>query len=49
MMHKSPTNEEYETILETKTTPSMPMNHDRYVDFQSQSGSYQRIDYPNLF
>jgi len=48
MEHKSPTKTEYEALIKAKATPSMPVDHDRYIDFQG-SGGYTKIEYPNLF
>jgi hypothetical protein len=49
MEHKSPTQDEYKALTEAKSTPSMPTDRDRYIDFQNQAGTYQKIVYPNLF
>ena len=51
MKHTSPTEKEYAALSssQTKASPSMPIDHDRYIDFQNQAGKYEKIVYPNLF
>lgn len=49
MMHKSPTDEEYGKELTSLTTPSLPSDRDRYVDFLNKQDAYTKITYPNLF
>lgn len=47
--HKSPTDEEYGMELKAMVTPSLPSDGDRYVDYLSATGAYQKIVYPNFF
>lgn len=47
--HKSPTSDEIRTEIQTMTTPALPVDRDRYIDFINTSGSYEKIDYPQLF
>ena len=47
--HISPTSEEYAAQLTNMVSPSLPIDKKRYVDFVSADGSYQKLDYPNLF
>ena len=47
--HVSPTADEYAAQLNNQVSPSLPIDKDRYVDFISADGSYQKINYPNLF
>lgn len=49
MEHKSPTDEEYGEELKNMTTPSLPSDHDRYVDYLDKNMAYQKIVYPNFF
>jgi len=47
--HISPTADEYAAQLTNQVSPSLPIDTKRYIDFISADGTYQRIDYPNLF
>ncbi|MDD2566021.1 MAG: VCBS repeat-containing protein [Candidatus Gracilibacteria bacterium] len=47
--HKSPTDEEYGAQLKNMTTPSLPVDRNRYVDFVSAKGNQKNFEYPNLF
>ncbi len=47
--HKSPTDEEYGAALRAKTTPSLAVDRDRYIDFISAKGTLSRIAYPNFY
>ncbi len=47
--HISPTADEYAAQLTNQVSPSLPIDKQRYIDFIAADGSYQRIDYPNLF
>lgn len=47
--HKSPTDEEYGIQLQDMTSPSLPSDRDRYVDYLDKSLQYQKVVYPNLF
>jgi len=49
IQHTSPTDDEFEAQKSNITTPSMPIDSNRYVDFISAKGDYQKIEYPNLF
>ena len=49
MAHTSPTSDDYSAIAQAKTTPSIPADRDRYVDYQNKNGQYTKIMYPNLF
>lgn len=49
MTHKSPTDEEYGKELTSLTTPSLPSDRDRYVDFLDKHDQYAKIIYPNFF
>ena len=47
--HKSPTDEEYGLQLKDMTTPSLPADRDRYVDYFNKTLTTSKIVYPNLF
>ncbi len=47
--HKEPTNDTVKAQLESKVARDLPVDNPRYVDFQNQSGQYQRVNYINLF
>lgn len=49
MEHKSPTDEEYGEQLKEMATPSLPSDHDRYVDYMDKNMAHQKIVYPNFF
>lgn len=49
LAHKSPTDEEYKAQLKALTTPSLPSDRDRYVDFLDANLAYKKIVYPNFF
>ena len=47
--HVSPTPSEFAAQLSNMVSPSLPIDKKRYIDFVAADGSYQTIDYPNLF
>ncbi len=47
--HKSPTVDELKIEIESGITPSLPIDRDRYIDFQWKGGNYKKINYPYLF
>jgi len=47
--HKSPTSDELSKEIETMTTPSLPIDKVRYIDFISAKWTYAKLKYPNLF
>jgi hypothetical protein len=47
--HKSPTQEELITQIKNQKTPNLPIDTDRYVDFVTTNGAYEKITYPFLF
>ncbi len=47
--HKSPESENITTQLDAKVTQSNPVDKNRYIDFIWANGSYQKIEYPQLF
>lgn len=55
IVHTSPTDEEFTLISRNLSTPSLPVDKNRYVDFIGARGwaapdyGYQRIDFPQLF
>jgi len=55
IVHTSPTDEEFTLISRNLSTPSLPVDKNRYVDFigarwgAAPSYGYQRIDFPQLF
>ncbi len=55
ILHTSPTDEEFGAQINSRFTPSLPIDSDRYIDFIWAAGwpapeyGYQRIDFPQLF
>jgi len=55
ILHTSPTDEEFGAQINSRFTPSLPIDSDRYIDFIGAAGwedpdyGYQRIDFPQLF
>ncbi|MDA7494827.1 hypothetical protein N8455_00635, partial [Candidatus Gracilibacteria bacterium] len=49
LKHVSPTAEELHTQIVSGITPSLPIDRDRYIDYQDKSGNYAKINYPYLF
>ncbi len=49
VFHKSPTDEEMNAAKKNATTPSLPIDHDRYVSFYIAPANSHVIYYPNLF
>ena len=49
VFHKSPTDEEIEAAEKNGATPSLPIDHDRYVSFHTAPNHDKTIYYPNLF
>ncbi len=49
MKHVSPTIEELNTAWDSRTTPNLAIDKDRYIDFMSAAWNLQQIYYPNLF
>ncbi len=49
ILHKSPTPIELKSQTKSITTPSLPIDKDRYIDFILANWSYQKIDYPYLY
>jgi hypothetical protein len=49
VFHKSPTNEEITAAQKASATPSIPIDHDRYITFSHTVGGEWKIQYPNLF
>ncbi|MCH8518895.1 VCBS repeat-containing protein, partial [Candidatus Gracilibacteria bacterium] len=55
IVHTSPNDEEFALISRNLSTPSLPVDKNRYVDFIGARGGpapnygYQRIDFPQLF
>lgn len=55
IVHTSPTDEEFALISQNLSTPSLPVDKNRYIDFIGARGwnapdyGYQRIDFPQLF
>jgi len=47
--HKSPTHEEFGAQVIALTSPDLPVDTDRYIDFISAIWEYAKIDYPHLF
>ncbi|EKE27248.1 MAG: hypothetical protein ACD_3C00233G0001 [uncultured bacterium (gcode 4)] len=47
--HKSPNNDEYWSQLKNMSTPSLPVDRNRYVDFTSAKWNQKKFEYPNLF
>lgn len=47
--HKSPTDEEFWAQLVNMTTPSLPSDKNRYVDFMSAKWNEIKFEYPNLY
>lgn len=47
--HKSPTNQEFGSQIQALTSPALPIDKDRYIDFIAANGSYKKINYPYLF
>ena len=48
MEHKSPTDEELNGIVDALSTPSIPIDKKRYLDWLSIWGEYLKIEYPSL-
>ncbi|PID86452.1 hypothetical protein CSB08_00530 [Candidatus Gracilibacteria bacterium] len=49
IFHKSPNADELSSQINAMTSPTLPIDKDRYVDFIGAKGNYARIDYPQLF
>lgn len=49
VFHKSPTNEEITAAQKASATPSIPIDHDRYLTFAYAVGGEWTMQYPNLF
>ncbi len=49
IVHKSPTAEELWTQINSMITPSLPIDKVRYIDYIAPDGSYQKINYPQIF
>ncbi len=49
VFHHSPTNEEITAAQNASATPSLPIDHDRYLTFSHTVGGEWTIKYPNLF
>jgi hypothetical protein len=49
VFHKSPTDDELSVAESTKSTPSLPIDHNRYVTFSHTVGGEYTIKYPNVF
>ncbi|EKE29579.1 MAG: hypothetical protein ACD_2C00141G0001 [uncultured bacterium (gcode 4)] len=47
--HKSPNSEEYWAQLKNMSTPSLPVDRNRYVNFTSAKWNEKKFEYPNLF
>ena len=47
--HKSPNSDEIKQQIIAMTTPSLPIDRDRYIDFISAIWNYAKIEYPQLF
>lgn len=47
--HVSPTQIELESQAESGITPDLPVDKNRYIEFQNTSGNIQKIYYPYLF
>lgn len=49
VFHKSPIPEYLETQINNMTSPALPIDKDRYVDFIWADWNYKKINYPYLF
>jgi hypothetical protein len=49
VFHKSPTDEEIMAAEKGTTTPSLPIDHDRYMTWSHTVGGEWTTRYPNLF
>jgi hypothetical protein len=49
VFHKSPTDEEIATAEKSNMTPSLPIDHDRYLTFSHTVGGEYTMQYPNVF
>jgi len=47
--HKSPTTTELSSQINSMVAPSLAVDKDRYIDFISADGSYEKINYPYLY
>lgn len=47
--HKSPNSSELSSQIDSMVAPSLPVDKDRYIDFISADGSYEKINYPYLY
>jgi hypothetical protein len=49
LTHVAPKATTLQKQIKNGTTPNLPVDKDRYVDFVSQSGDYTKVSYPYLF
>lgn len=47
--HKSPWADDLKSQTKVMSTPNMPIDRDRYIDFIWASGQYDKINYPYLY
>lgn len=47
--HKSPTSDEIWAQVQYMTSPNLPVDKDRYIDFIAADNTYGKINYPYLF
>lgn len=49
IQHKSPTSAELTSQIKAITSPNLPVDRDRYIDFISAVWTYDKINYPYLY
>lgn len=49
IIHKSPTSDEISSQVKSWVAKNLPIDKDRYIDYLSIDGSYEKINYPYLF